>query len=279
MNSAKLATLLAAIPLGLLAAESGPIRSFTLDERIVRDIGVSRSHVTTIAFPGPLQAIDAAYVTTDPAKPGFFQLAYQPGNHFLSVQALRKNREANVNVVYNRKTYVLRLIETNEPVLAVQFTESVAPTVTLRRAPLTPTRLLGVLQTAKAYPILAQQHPEAIRGVTVATPSRLMDYGDFTVHLSQVFRFDVEDALVFHVRITNRMDHEIRYVPTSLGIRVGERQFSSALTDASGVMPPRVASEAFFVVAGAPDGGRNDLSPKNNFTVLLTRTNSTNNPK
>ena len=267
----KLGIPLAALALGSWAAAAGPIRSFTLDENVVRDIGVSRSHVTTIAFPGPLQALDAANVTTDPAKPGFFQLAYQPGNAFLSVQALRQNQEANVNVVYNRKTYVLRLIETNEPVLAVQFTEPVVPPVALRRTPLTPSRLLGVLQTAKAYPFLARQQPEALRGVTVATPTRLMDYGDFTLHMPAVWRFDAEDALVFHVRMTNRTDQEIRYQPASLGVRVGERQFSSSLADASGVMPPRVTSEAFFVVAGAPDGGRNELSPKNDFTVLLTR--------
>ena len=257
-------------------AESGAIRSYPLNDEIVRDIPVSQAFVTTIAFPGPLQAIEAAHVTTDPAKPGYFLLDYTPGSHFLAVQALRPQREANLNIVFNRQTYVLRLIETNQPVLAVQFTQPPPPVVPPARPPVSPTRLLGVLQTAKAYPVLARQHPEAVRGVTVARPGRVMVYGDFAIHLAEVHRFPVEDALVFRLEMTNLVGQAIYYRPNSFGIRVGERQFPAALADASGVLPPHTLTEAYFVVAGAPDGGRNELSPRNDFTVLLTR--ATNNP-
>jgi hypothetical protein len=36
-------------------------------------------------------------------------------------------------------------------------------------------------------------------------------------------------------------------------------------------MPPKSDSPAYFAVTGTPDGGRNDISIKNEFTVLLAR--------
>jgi hypothetical protein len=52
---------------------------------------------------------------------------------------------------------------------------------------------------------------------------------------------------------------------------VGERLYSQSISDASGVMPPESDSPAYFAVTGTPDGGRNDISIKNEFTVLLAR--------
>ena len=41
-------------------------------------------------------------------------------------------------------------------------------------------------------------------------------------------------------------------------------------TDASGVMPPKSATWAFFTITGTPDGGRNNLAPDNEFMVGVT---------
>jgi hypothetical protein len=35
---------------------------------------------------------------------------------------------------------------------------------------------------------------------------------------------------------------------------------------------PQVASTVYFAITGTPDGGRNELSLKNEFSVLVTRT-------
>ncbi len=36
-------------------------------------------------------------------------------------------------------------------------------------------------------------------------------------------------------------------------------------------MPPKSDTPAYFAITGTPSGGRNDISLKNDFTVLLTR--------
>jgi len=52
-------------------------------------------------------------------------------------------------------------------------------------------------------------------------------------------------------------------------LRVGERLYSQSISDASGVMPPKSDSPAYFAITGTPSGGRNDISTKNDFIVLL----------
>ena len=41
--------------------------------------------------------------------------------------------------------------------------------------------------------------------------------------------------------------------------------------DADGAVPPKGQSIVYFSVTGTPDGGRNELSLKNAFTVLVNR--------
>jgi len=58
--------------------------------------------------------------------------------------------------------------------------------------------------------------------------------------------------------------------------------FYSALSDASGIMPPGYfnpetkkvepsVSLAYFVVTGTPNGGRNNLAVTNTFNVIVSR--------
>ena len=87
-----------------------------------------------------------------------------------------------------------------------------------------------------------------------------------------MFRFNSEDTLVFHVTLKNKSDREIRYLPESFAVRVGNRLYYQSISDAPGVLPAEAASMVYFAVTGTPDGGRNELSLKNDFEVLVTRT-------
>jgi len=69
------------------AKDGRPIAEYRLDEQTAYTIPVSRSRVTTISFPGPISAIDAANVTSDPKIPGLFQIAHTKGSYFLSARA------------------------------------------------------------------------------------------------------------------------------------------------------------------------------------------------
>ena len=91
-------------------ADSQQIRQYPLDEYQVYEITVSCDRVTTISFPGPIEAIDAANVTTDGRVPGLFQISHVKGAYFFSVRALVKKAVTNINVRWNDKTYALEQI-------------------------------------------------------------------------------------------------------------------------------------------------------------------------
>ena len=76
---------------------------------------------------------------------------------------------------------------------------------------------------------------------------------------------------MFHVTLRNKYDEEIRYLPESFCVRVGNRLYNQSISDAPGVLPPNASSTVYFAITGTPDGGRNELSLKNEFNVLVSR--------
>lgn len=103
------------------AKEFTPIVEHRLDEHTVYTIPLSRSRVTTLNFPGPISAIDGANVTNDPKTPGLFQIAHTKGSHFVLVRALVQKATTNINIRWNKKTYVIVLIESEQPLFSVTF--------------------------------------------------------------------------------------------------------------------------------------------------------------
>ena len=250
-----------------------PVERVILDERTVITVPVATNRVTTISFPGPIAAIDGAGVTTDGKSPGQFQLAYTKGSAFLSVRALTTKAKTNLNIRWNKHTYVFELIEDDTPVLALNLEEPARDTV--QSAPsIGPAQLLAILDKAKAFPLLKKQHPEAVDGDEARTfgdKPQIADFNDYEIRIDEIFRFNPEDTLVFHVTLRNKSDKEILYRPESFTVRVGNRLYYQSISDAPGVLPPKSAGTVYFAITGTPDGGRNELSLKNEFTVLVTR--------
>jgi hypothetical protein len=247
------------------------IQQYPLDDRRVYPITVSRDRVTTISFPGPISAIDAANVTVDGRTPALFQIAHNKGSYFFSVRALDTNAISNVNVRWNNKTYALELREGKEPLYSVIFDYPNDRGVRPAPAAVTPERLLALLDKAKAFPLLKQFHPEAVEDVTFVNYATHppMDYQTYAIRIEEVFRFNPEDTLVFRVTLTNTTAQILRYRPDGFSLRVGERVYPQSISDAAGIIPPKGTASAYFAVTGTPDGGRNDISPKNDFTALL----------
>ena len=133
----------------------------------------------------------------------------------------------------------------------------------------------------------AEQQPEAVADVdftTFAKQPRVMDFNDYEIRVEEVFRFNPEDTLVFHLLLKNKADAPIHYRPDSFSLRVGNRLYPQSISDAAGLIPPKSEVTAYFAVTGTPDGERNELSLKNDFTVLVDRlptsptTSATNQP-
>jgi hypothetical protein len=253
-------------------AKDKAIQEFILDEQTVYAIPISVNRVTTINFPGPIAAIDAAQATIDPQKPAAFLIAYKPGASFLSVRAEAKKAITNVNIRWNNKTYVLELFESDDPLLSVTFQVPPDNSQATQAEPVTPTRLLALLDKAKAFPLLRAYHPEAIADAeyrNYESEPRIVDCTNYAVRIAEVFRFNPEDTLVFRVGITNKTDKELVYERNGFSLRVGERTYPQSISDASGVVPPHAEAPAYFAITGTPNGGRNDISIKNDFYVIL----------
>ncbi|MGP8200796.1 MAG: hypothetical protein ACLQU4_14975 [Limisphaerales bacterium] len=251
---------------------SDAIKEFVLDERTVYTIAVSLDRVTTISFPGPISAIDAAQVTADNKSPAAFQISHSAGTAFLSIRALVKKAATNLNIRWNGKTYVLELVQNSSPFYSVIFNLPPEPVDRIEPVSVSPHRLLALLDKAKGYPLLKAYHPESVLDVeyrNFAKEPRVMDYHDYEIQLDEVFRFDPEDTLVFHVRLRNKTDLPLTYAPDGFSLRAGERTYFSSISDANGLIPPKSEMAAYFAVTGTPNGGRNDLSLKNDFIVVL----------
>jgi hypothetical protein len=274
---------LVVVVLGLCPAHAQAIKTFPLDEQTVYHLKVATDKVTTLVFPQPITALEGSGITADPKVPAKMLLSYNAGDRFFSVRSLADPANATLNVIINRKVYVIELATDKEPFQSVTFYPADEPPAQSAGQPnVGPSRLLGLLDKAKAYPLLAEQYPEMVSQIDKAEPFTRTLYEGFSVILTKVFRFDAEDALIFQVEFVNDTDKPIYYVPQSLAVRVGSGVYWSALSDASGIIAAGVKdpktgqitsshSDAYFVICGAPHGGRNHLSVQNAFNVLVFR--------
>jgi len=258
------------------AALAQPIQQVWLDDRVAVSVPVATNRVTTISFPSPIDAIDGAGITVDGKTPGLFQLAHVKGSAFLSVRAIFPKASANLNVRWNDHTYVFELIESNAPVLSLNMEAMPTPEESgVGRAPdISPLKLLSLLDKAKAFPLLKTQQPESVADVGFTTydgKPLVSDFNDYQIQIEEAFRFNPEDTLVFRVAITNETDAPLIYQPDSFAIRAGNRLYPQSISDADGTVPPMGRSIVYFAITGTPDGGRNELSLKNQFTVLVNR--------
>jgi len=259
------------------------IKSLPLDDHTVYHLKVGTDKVTTLAFPQPITALEGSDITTDPKTRAKLLLSYHAGDRFFSVRALADPATADLNVIINRKVYVLELMTDKKPFQSVTFYPADEPPAQSAGQPnVGPSRLLGLLDKAKAYPLLADQYPEMVSQIDKAEPFTQTLYEGFHVVLTKVFRFDAEDALIFQVEFVNETDKPIYYIPQSLAVRVGSGVYWSALSDASGIITagekdPKTGkitpghSDGYFVICGTPHGGRNHLSVQNAFNVLVFR--------
>ena len=248
------------------------IQNFILDEKTVYVIPVATNRVTTISFPGAIAAMDAAQASIDLHKAAPFLIAHASGSSFFSVRAGARKAVTNINIRWNNKTYVLELVESDEPFLSVTFEPAPDTSSGVRSAPVTPSNLLALMDEAKAYPLLKAYHPDAVANVdyrNYENQPRIVDCTNYAVEIKEAFRFDREDTLVFRVGVTNKTDRQLLYAPNGFCLRVGERTYPQSISDTSGIVPPHAEAPAYFAVTGTPNGGRNDISIKNDFYIIL----------
>ncbi|MDR2982779.1 MAG: type-F conjugative transfer system secretin TraK [Puniceicoccales bacterium] len=248
------------------------VKQLPLDERIVYEIPISTNAPTTLMFPSSLSALEGANITINPENPAPVLLSHVPGRYYFSVRALAKDAHATLNVIYQNRTYIIRFAVSENPYGSVTFYEDrIAGRSAALKKRVTPEVLLGLLDRAKSYRLVNEQYPEAVQQIEHSAPGNVTRYRDFNVTVEEVYRFDPEDTLVFKIKLENTGNEEVFYQPQSIAVRVGNRVYQASIVDASGIIPPQATTTAFFAITGTPDGGRANLSIKNEFTVIVPR--------
>ena len=258
------------LALATSAGAQATITYLVLNPREVVVVPVALDRVTLITFPTPFSHLEGAYLATNAEPPARFQINYRPGNAYFSVRALIPNASAAVTVIWNRKAFVFELIASAHPTLALTLVEPVAREAKLSARAPNASRLLGMLDTAKAYSVLRTQHPEEVADVVCLAKSERYEYGGFELRLEEVFKFKSEDALVFRVVLRNKTGAAFQYQPQSFRIQVGAQTYYAAIADGDGTVPPQSSVPVYFAIASAPDGSRLGLALQNDFRILFS---------
>lgn len=263
---------LAASLLLIATAHAGPITQKPLDEFVICDIPVAfKSGTTTIMFPSEISGLYAKSIAVQEQENADFLISFTPGNFYFTLRALKSSAEDHLTVIFNRKAYVLHLIASDKPSYNVTFYLDDRKGRGGSRVAVVPERLLSLMDKAKAYPLFTKNHPDALAGVLHAEPKIINYYENFNVHIRDVWRFEQEDTLIFRLELENTTDQAIYYKPQDLAVRLDERIYTQSLADASGIMPPKSVTLAFFAITGNGQGGRNHLDPDNKWNVLVVR--------
>ena len=247
-------------------------KEYTLAQGEIYKVFVKKDDgATTVTFPSAISKIAGVNVSTDGSTD--FQISAQPGGYYFNLVALREGATGTLTVVFNRKTYILYLVQDNEKAFAaVNFTggSGNGGASAGGGGAVTPARLLSLIDMAKAYDVLSKRYPTELRDSTRFAKKATFQFEKFQMDLLEVIRFNHEDTLVFKLLLRNDTDEEILYDKFSFSVQAGNRTYYMSAADATGVMPPKSSTYAFFTVTGTPEGRRNNLAADNEFRIGVT---------
>lgn len=253
-------------------ADINQFQEFRLAQGEIYELYVkSGDGTTTVTFPSAISKIAGVNVAADASSD--FLIAAKPGSYYFNLVALKKGATGTLTVIHNRQTYILYLKQDDKKAFAaVNFAAGSggSPSLSGKSGGVTPARLLSLIDMTKGYHVLKQRYPSDLRDSIHAKNHRFFDFGRFKIELQEVVRFNREDTLVFKTLMHNDSAEEIAYDKFSFSVQVGGKTYYMSASDASGVMPPKSATWAFFSITGTPDGGRNNFAPDNEFMVGVT---------
>lgn len=218
----------------------GVMRKAVLEDAKPYEVAVG-AVPTTILMPGPIEAFEGNRITIKPDTVANVFLEHQPGTRFFSVKALLPGT-ADLNVILGDSVYSFRFYYSeNNPTRTLTLAPAKAagagsPEGVVR---ITARRLYDILQDAKTYFVIKEQHPELERTIQVSAPGTVLEYPGYRLVIDQVFRFDRDDTLVFRVIFLNDTEAPLYYRPGEIALRVGRNLYWPSFAQVSRVIPPR----------------------------------------
>ncbi len=255
--------------LGTVAvADAAPTQSYPLDDRSVYTLRLSREAPTTCVFPAGVTAIIGANASTTIEDNPAVLLSHEAGSEYFSLRALKDDAKAALNILFRGRVYALSLTTEVEADRAVVFLDEPLTGGGPRKLPADALRAL--IERARQR----DRATFALPGMDVMTdraePTIITAYRNFTATIEAVTRFEAEDALVFRIKLENALGIAVPYDPQGLAIRLDREFFPAALAEASGGIPARGVSLAYFVISGGPHG-RANLTVREKFSVIVPR--------
>ncbi len=145
-----------------------------------------------------------------------------------------------------------------------------ADNVVSRTPTVTPARLVSLIDMAKKFDVLKDTHPDSLAGVERTLFQNRYRCGKYDICLDEAIRFDEEDTVIFKLRLVNLTEDEIKYDKHSFSAHAGDGIYYMSVSDASGIMPPKSETFAWFGITSTPRGGRNNLKADNDWLIALT---------
>ena len=251
-----------------------------LNQNLPADVKVGLQGITTLEFPGKIEAIHGYGFAVQPnAEIDEFQLTYEKGTNFLSLKALRPGVRANLTVVLNEKVYCFYCEESSDPSFVVIFG---APNENARfvstgeprqcgvdKTVVSREQLVGFLEKVKSYSALKTGSPDSIAYLRVVEPNKSGAVGQIETLIKRVVRDESLDLVGFEVQLGNKGQSDFYFDPEGFSIRVDDAKYEACIADAGGIVPVGTSVPAFFVVHGnTPEGGR-DLLVAQNFNLQI----------
>lgn len=276
---------------------SAPVmRHADLDVEKVILVPTAPNITTTLVFPSEIQAIEGVGLTADPADIERalvrFAISHTEGTRFISITPLQSDASTNVNIICNDRVYVFLLTTSAESAVfkmtlsdpvaeaeeqariyqaSLRAKEMLKPAAEVRETlRVSPVRLIGLLDKVKAYHLLSSDERANVEDLKMSA----QDYNptetpQYSIQPLSVTRKGEWDALVFEVNISNPASSPLYYDPESFLAAVGPDSFRSVVSDASGEVPPKSTSKAYFVIQGDGAQGSNNLDPANDWLITI----------
>ena len=279
-------------------SNTNKIRYFVLDDRNVYNVNVYQQNdgTTSIKFPAAINDLVGSQISvTGKADDGTskFFVDWKEGNWYFSITGSKGtefDKPYNLNIVFRKKIFTIHLLKSarEKAFDTVEFIDD-KPLGKREEGGVAPADLVDLMDIAKGYNDLKRSNPESVAQILTSQPNKLILYPNFKVLVTDVFRFDREDTIIFKAILQNETQRDIFYIPLNTQIRVGTNLYPISVCDASGVIPAGTrkkdadgneiadapleagSSCAFFAITGDGKGKRNNLSIENNWNLLIER--------
>jgi len=255
---------------------AGKIKNFLLDSSRPFVIKVSnvQGGKTTVMFPGTLGALHGSNITQKAGENAGFVITADKGSYFFSLESQDPEAVGSINAVYNRQIIVLRIENApeNESYSSVTFKNinQVISGGNGGMGSITPTVVRDLIEKAQLYTVLINKYPESYENVEYARKEQLFNYTGYSILLENVYRFKMDDTVVFQLLLRNNTDKTLVYDPHLLVAATGSRRIYSSVTVGSGQIPSHGETPVWFAITGNLSGGRNELAADSNWKILLT---------